>query len=110
MKHRLAILILLIATTLAPAPPVHFTARLDSKNSATIQWNQQSRGCLWAAPNVFVGCYDGARHVVVTLGHKGPLDGELRPMPGVVYILEVDGVVRRAPLRRGVYFPVWMGR
>lgn len=96
---------ILILLTLLTQPS--FVARLDSPGAATIQWNQQARGCLWAAPSVFVGCYDGNRRVVVTLGHQGPLDGALRPELGTVYILRVDGVVYRAPARRAMYFPVW---
>lgn len=101
-------LILLLAL-LQPVVPPSFVARLDSPGTATIQWNQQARGCLWEAPSTFVGCYEGARHVVVTLGHQGPLDGALRPKEGTVYILRVDGVVYRATVRRAVYFPAWGG-
>lgn len=96
-----------IIVVLALLTQPSFVARLDSPGAATIQWDQQARGCLWAAPSVFVGCYEGDRHVVVTLGHQGPLSGDLRPEVGTVYILEVDGVTYRAPVRRGVYFPVW---
>lgn len=98
---------IIILLTLLTQPS--FVARLDSPGAATIQWNQQARGCLWEAPSTFVGCYDGTRHVVVTLGHQGPLDGALRPRLGTVYILRVDGVVHRAPARRAVYFPAWGG-
>lgn len=100
-------LLLILLALLQPVAPPAFVARLDSPGAATIQWNQQARACLWAAPRAFVGCYDGNRHVVVTLGHQGPLSGDLRPEAGTVYVLEVDGVVYRAPVRRALYFPVW---
>ena len=97
------VLLLLLALLSQPS----FVARLDTKTSATVQWNQQARGCLWAAPRAFVGCYEGNGHVVVTLGHQGPLSGDLRPAAGTVYILEVDGVTYRAPARRALYFPAF---
>lgn len=104
MTQVLLILLALLQPITSPA----FVARLDSPGASTIQWNQQARACLWAAPIAFVGCYEGNRHVVVTLGHQGPLDGALRPEAGTVYILEVDGATYHAPARRAMYFPVWM--
>lgn len=81
----------------------HFTARWDSATSATIQWTQAQRGCLYRLSAIgergFVGCYDKLNATItITLGHVGPLSGDLRPMPGDVYILVTNGQQERAPL------------
>lgn len=97
------LLILMVLLAFAPAPP---TARWDGPGRAHIEWTQQARGCLWQLPDAFVGCYNGAGRVRVTLGQQGPLSGDLRPMAGTVYRVVVDGVAYDVPLRSVVYLGV----
>lgn len=106
------LLLLLLALGATPAP-VAFTAQWDTATSATVQWTQTARGCLYResaiGEQVFIGCY--ARFpatIVVTLG--GPqTDAAFRPTTGDVYVLQMDGVTYRAPLvARPVYFPVFL--
>lgn len=107
--------ILLLLLALLQPPDPHFTARWDTATSATIQWTQQQRGCLWREPQegaaVFVNCYERyPATILVELGHAGPMDGALRPMAGDSYLLVTGGQSYRAPLRaRDVFFPVWRG-
>lgn len=105
MICRLAILVLLITTTLAPsAPPDPRLAALwDSDHSATIQWYQTQRGCLSvthaSGEQAFIGCYERwPATIIVTLGHAGPLDATARPQAGDGYVVESGGGTYRAPL------------
>jgi hypothetical protein len=66
----------------------HFTARWDSSISATIQWTQSGRGCLYKETALhergFIGCYEKAGTITILLG--GPqTDGAYRPLAGDVY-------------------------
>lgn len=98
---------------LRAAPDPHFSARWDSATSATIQWTQAQRGCLYrlsaSGERGFVGCYERTNATItITLGHVGPLSGDLRPMAGDVYILVTDGQQFRAPLiGRAQYLPAF---
>jgi hypothetical protein len=94
------ILIVLLALLTPPQ------ARWDTPTSATIQWTQTARACLWAG-TTFVGCYDGAGERKISLGKVGPTDGRVRPGASTVYKLVVDGVVWDVPLRSVVHFPVF---
>lgn len=98
----IALLLLALLQTV-PAPPMGFIARWDSLDSATVTWSQQQRACLYAehasGERVFVGCYENPGRYVITFGAVGPLSGDLRPMPGDVYVLTSQGVTWRAPLR-----------
>jgi hypothetical protein len=92
----------------------HFTAQWDSAHSATLQWSQQGRGCVAVehlnGERAFIGCYEKTGTITITLGHAGPLSGDLRPAPGDVYVLSTGGQVVRAPIRgRQVYLAVWRG-
>jgi hypothetical protein len=90
----------------------HFTAQWDSASSATLQWSQAARGCVAVehlnGERAFIGCYERPdATITITLGHAGPLSGDLRPAPGDVYVLSTQGQVVRAPIRgRQVYLPV----
>lgn len=105
--------LLLFLALLQPAP--HFSARWDTKDSATIQWTQQARGCLGVehatGQRVFIGCWEKyPQTVVLELGHVGPLSGDTRPTAGDIYVLQTSGQTYRAPLRaRDVYLAVWRG-
>lgn len=78
------------------------TAVWTGPGSATIQWEQAARGCLYRVPSegsaVFVGCYDGAGQVNVSLGATGGTDAAYRPRAGDVYLVQIDGQRYRAPL------------
>lgn len=105
-------LMLILASTLAPAPPVYFSARWDSATSATIQWTQQQRGCLSVlhatGEQVFIGCYERAPATFFIELDHGSTDGTARPQAGDVYILDTGGEIYRAPLRaRAQYFPAF---
>jgi len=111
----LFLLLLTLATPArADAPDPHLTALWDSATSATIQWTQTARGCLERQPRdgaaVWIGCYERfPATIIVTLGHVGPLSGDLRPTSGDVYVLQVDGATYRAPLvGRPVYLPIFL--
>lgn len=97
---------------LRAAPDPRLSARWDTATSATIQWTQVQRGCLYrlsaSGERGFVGCYERTNATItITLGHVGPLSGDLRPMAGDVYKLVMDGVVYSAPLvGRNIYLPV----
>lgn len=104
--------LLLFLALLQPAP--HFSARWDTKDSATVQWTQQARGCLSVehatGQRVFIGCWEKApQSVVLQLGGPGT-DGAYRPTAGDVYVLSTGGQFYRTPLRaRVVYLAVWRG-
>lgn len=90
----------------------HVSALWDSAISATIQWTQQVRGCLYKETALhtrgFIGCYERDMiTITITLGGS-PTDGNDRPLPGDVYILVTDGVTYRAPLvGRPQYLPAF---
>jgi hypothetical protein len=116
MRRRNRLLSLLLAIVLAcagrvqAASPVYFTAQWDSAISATIQWQQSSRACLYKETALhergFIGCYGKVGTITIVLG--GPqTDGAYRPMAGDVYILVMGGRQYRAPLiGRPVYLSV----
>ncbi len=116
MRHILLVVLLLALSTpaRADAPDPHLTAQWDSATSATIQWTQTARGCLERQPKegaaVFIGCYERLNAtIIVTLGHVGPLSGDLRPTAGDVYKLTINGQVFSAPLiGRPVYLPLFL--
>lgn len=110
---RLRILLLLCLLFTAEPPDPHLSAVWDSATSATVQWTQQQRGCLYRqpenGPGVFIGCYEKPNATItITLGHVGPLSGDLRPTTGDAYVLMTNGTQYRAPLiGRAVYLPVF---
>jgi hypothetical protein len=86
------------------------TALWDSAISATIQWSQDGRSCLYKETALhergFIGCYEKAGTITLQLG-GAQTDGNFRPRSGDVYILVSNGVTTRAPLvGRPVYLPV----
>jgi hypothetical protein len=90
----------------------HFSARWDMATSATLQWTQAGRGCIAResaiGERVFIGCYERTGTITITLGHAGPLSGDLRPASGDTYVLTTGGQTYRAPLRgRDVYLPAF---
>lgn len=109
----IARLLLIFALLLPPTPPAYLSARWDSSTSATVQWQQTARGCLYResaiGQQVFVGCYEKfPATIIVEFGHEGPLSGDLRPTAGDVYILWTDNHAYRAPLLgRPLYFPAF---
>lgn len=96
---------------LQPMANPQLRARFDTPTSATVQWTQQARGCLYVThitgAQVFIGCYAGGGPVKVGLGHQGPMSGDVRPTVGDVYVAHIDGVTYRTPLRWWVYAAVW---
>jgi hypothetical protein len=108
---RLLIILLLL---IQPAPDPRLRAWWDGNGRATIEWTQQTRGCLSVqhATNerAFLSCYEKPGSYRIELGHVGPLSGDLRPAAGDVYTLQTGGQKYSAPLRgRLVYFPVFRG-
>lgn len=109
-----SVLLLLVVFVLghAPQPPVYFSARWDTATSATLQWTQAARGCLSVehatGERAFIGCYERwPATLIITLGHAGPMSGNLRPAAGDVFVLQTGGQTYRASLRgRDVYLPV----
>lgn len=106
----LAILLLWLACALLWPFPLRaaldpqFSARWDSKDSATIQWTQPGRACLSVAhadgSGVFIGCYNRVGTITLALG--GPqTDGAYRPRSGDVYC--VAGVGCAPLIGRPVY-------
>lgn len=97
----------------AAASAVHFTALWDTATSATVQWTQVDRGCLYResliGERVFIGCYERFNATItLTFGHVGPLSGDQRPTAGDVYVLITGGATYRAPLTgRLVYMPLF---
>jgi hypothetical protein len=79
-----------------------FLAYWIGTNAAVVNWEQQTRSCLYhetaGGTQTFVGCYDGTGRVTVEFGKVGPLSGDLRPRKGDWYVVQIDGVVYRTPL------------
>lgn len=105
--------LLLLTILIAPSSvPTRFTALWDSDHSATIQWTQTTRTCLSvrhsSGETAFIGCYERfPATIIVTLGHVGPLSGNVRPTVGDVYQLQSPAGIVNAPLRRrNIYFPI----
>lgn len=95
--------ILLILLALLQPAPIYFSAYWDGSASATVSWHQTARGCLYResaiGEQVFIGCYERLNAtLIVTFGHSGPLSGDLRPMPGDVFVLVTNGTTARARL------------
>ena len=109
MRHYSIALILWLLVQ--PPTDPHLRARFDTPTSATVQWSQQQRACLYVThqtgAQAFVGCWEGAGAVTVELGHEGPLSGDVRPAIGDVYRASIDGATYRAPLKWWRYLAVW---
>jgi len=120
----------------AQAPPIVFTALWAGPGQSRISWTQppsvhltclrkegtgyrvqgtvesQSSDLLPVpyplSPQTLIRCYSDAPAglYVVTLGETGPLDGNMRPQEGDVFILEQDGVETRAPLLHALWLPL----
>jgi hypothetical protein len=104
-------MLLLLAATIAPPVDPHFTARWDSATSATVQWTQAQRGCLYrlsaSSEWAFIGCYERPATYTIELGHAGPIDASARPTSGDVFVLITGGAQYRAPLiGRPQYLPI----
>jgi len=95
---------------------LNFSAVWDSPTSARISWYQTERACLWyrmpgrETTPTFIHCYTNTDDIIVVhLGHNGPLDGTLRPLPGGTYILVTDdGIHYTAQLNpQKTYLPIF---
>lgn len=104
-------LLLLLILLFSHAPDPGMSARWDSSTSATISWTQESRGCLYVehqtAERVFIECREAPGLQRVTLGHQGPLSGDVRPSVGDIYLVQTSGHTWRARLVWALYFPVF---
>lgn len=89
---------------------VLLSAMWDGTRAARIAWTQPpgvALTCLWRNATL-VRCWSAlpAGRVVIALGRSGPLDGNLRPRSGDVFVLTQDGQATRAALRGVVYAPL----
>jgi hypothetical protein len=106
--RRIALILLLLLLT--PAPDPHLTARWAGRVATTVRWSQTERSCLYRqpliGPAVFLDCYDTPDSYAISFGVVGSLDAACRPTAGDVFVLEMDGVRYRAPLRSVTFLPV----
>lgn len=109
-------LTILLALLLQSAPPPPLTAQWQRPHVARLSWTQPAgvrNTCIFRGvvetQSILIGCWADlpAGATGLSLGGKGPMDGNLKPQPRDIFILDQDGAVSTAQLRGVVYLPVF---